>query len=88
MGVKVGSGVKVIVAVFSAGWDVDVASACSRGAEVDAAGLAQADRNSMIANNRETIRFMMPLFVYDKVTVTFAKHVGKGDCHFGLISIL
>jgi hypothetical protein len=66
VGVVVGSGVKVAVTVFSAGTtftdcDVDVASTCSTGADVDAAGLAQADINIIIANNRETIRFMVPL---------------------------
>ena len=69
MGVEVGSGVKVAVAVFVAGiavgWDVDVASACSTGADVDTAGLAQADINSAIANNKVTIRFMVPLL--DKI---------------------
>ena len=67
MGVKVGSGVNVGVAVFSAamvaaGWDVDVASACSTGADVDVAGLEQADRKMTIANNRVMVRFMGPLF--------------------------
>jgi len=70
MGVEVGSGVKVAVAVFStgrvaAGWDVDVGSTCSIGADVDTAGLAQADINSAIENNRDTVRFMVPLL--DKI---------------------
>ena len=63
MGVEVGSGVKVAVGVFSTGCDVDVDSTCSMGTDVDAAGLAQADRNIIIANNRDTIRFMVPHFV-------------------------
>ena len=62
-----GSGVKVAVAVFSAGitvgWDVEFASVCSTGADVDAAGLAHPDRNMINANNSETLRFMMPLLV-------------------------
>ena len=62
----VGSGVKVEVAALVAGivvgWDVDVASACSTGADVDEARLAQADRNMTIATNRDAIRFMVPLF--------------------------
>jgi acyl-[acyl carrier protein]--UDP-N-acetylglucosamine O-acyltransferase len=66
VGVEVGSGVKVAVAVFStgttsAGWDVDVASTCSTGADVDMVGFAQADRNVTIANNSAAIRFMVPL---------------------------
>ena len=63
MGVEVGSGVKVAVGVFSTGCDVDVDSACSMGTDVDAAGLAQADRNITITNNREIIRFTIPLFI-------------------------
>lgn len=67
MGVKVGSGVDVAVAVFVAGitvgWDVEVTSICSTGADVDAAGLAQADRHMINVNNRGVIRFMVPLFV-------------------------
>ena len=63
MGVEVGSGVKVAVGVFSTGCDVDVDSACSMGADVDAAGLAQADRNMINVNTRATILFMVPLFV-------------------------
>ena len=70
VGVEVGSGVKVAVAVFStgrgvAGWEVDVGSTCSIGADVDTAGLAQADINSAIANNKVTIRFIGPLL--DKI---------------------
>jgi len=64
VGVEVGSGVEVAVfstGMTSAGWDVDVALSCPTGAEVDSAGLAQADRNMVIANNRETIRFIDPL---------------------------
>ena len=53
----------MVVAVFSTGWDVDVASTCSTGVDVDAAGLAQADRDMTIANNRDMILFMVPLFV-------------------------
>ena len=68
MGVEVGSGTRVAVAVFSAGrisagWDVDVALSCPTGAEVDSAGLAQADINIIITNNRDTVRFMIPHFV-------------------------
>jgi acyl-[acyl carrier protein]--UDP-N-acetylglucosamine O-acyltransferase len=67
VGVEVGSGVKVAVAVFSTGTtcvgcDVDVTLTCSIGADVDTAGLAQADINSVIANNKVMIRFMVPLF--------------------------
>jgi len=67
VGVEVGSGVKVAVAVFStgrvaAGWVVDVGSTCSIGADVDTAGLAQADRNITIATIRVKLRFMFPLF--------------------------
>jgi len=66
VGVEEGSGVKVAVAVFVAGiavgWDVDVASACSTGADVDVAELEQADRKMTIANNRVMFRFMGPLF--------------------------
>jgi hypothetical protein len=67
VGVEVGSGVKVAVAVFSAGTtcvgcDVDVDSTCFTGADVDVAGLEQADRKMTIANNRVMIRFMGPLF--------------------------
>jgi len=40
---------------------MDVAVTCSTGAEVGAEGLAQADRDMTIANNRETIRFIEPL---------------------------
>jgi len=65
VGVKVGSGVKVAVAVFSAevtvGCDVEVISIFSTGTDVDTAGLAQADKKMTIANNRDTLRFMMPL---------------------------
>jgi len=67
VGVKVGSGVKVEVAVFvtgtAVGWEVDVGSTCSTGADVDTAGLEQADRKMTIANNRVTIRFISPLFI-------------------------
>jgi hypothetical protein len=67
VGVEVGSGVKVAVAVFVAGtavgWDVEVASTGSIGADVDVVGLAQADRNMINVNNSETLRFMVPLFV-------------------------
>ena len=70
MGVKVGSGVKVDVAVFvagiTAGWDVEVASVCSPGADVDAVGLAQADRNMISVNNRAAILFMIPLLRINK----------------------
>ena len=48
---------------------MEVASACSMGADVDTAGLAQADKNNVIANNRDTIRLMVPL-LHIKVTVT------------------
>ena len=61
MDVAVGSGIMVAVAVLSTGWDVDVTAACSMGAAVDAAGLAQADRNIVIANNKDAICFMVPL---------------------------
>jgi hypothetical protein len=68
VGVEVGSGVTVAVAVFStamvaAGWDVDAASACSTGADVGVGGFVQADRNMTIANNSAAIRFMAPLFI-------------------------
>jgi hypothetical protein len=69
VGVEVGSGVKVAVAVFVAGitvgWDVEVASTCTTGADVvvAVAGLAQADKKMIIAKNRGAIRFMVPLFV-------------------------
>jgi hypothetical protein len=70
VGVKVGSGVKVAVAVFVAGitlgWDVEVASVCSTGADVDAAGLAQADRNMINVNNRATSRFIIPFLWINK----------------------
>lgn len=65
MGVKVGSGVDVAMAVFVAGtavgWDVEVDATCSTGADVDVAGLAQADRNMINANNKVAIRFIVPL---------------------------
>jgi hypothetical protein len=57
--------------VFSAGCNVKVALACSMGADVETAGLAQADKNMTIANNRDTLRFMLPLLLTIKVTVTF-----------------
>ena len=67
MGVKVGSGVKVAVAVLVAGItvgrDVDAASTGLTGVDIDVAGLAQADINMISTNNRETLRFMMPLLV-------------------------
>jgi hypothetical protein len=70
VGVKVGSGVKVAMAVFvagiTAGWGVEVASVCSPGADVDAVGLAQADRNMINVNNMETSRFMIPLLWINK----------------------
>lgn len=78
MGVEVGSAVKVAVGVLSTGttstgWDVDVISVCPTGADGDAAGLAQADRNMIIANNRDAIRFMVPLHKSDSYL--------QGDCH-------
>jgi hypothetical protein len=42
---------------------VDVALTCSIGADVDAAGLEQADRKMTMANNRMMLRFMGPLFI-------------------------
>jgi len=63
VGVEVGSGVKVAVGVFSTGCDVDVASTCPTGSDVEMAGLAQADRNMINVNNRATFLFMVPLFV-------------------------
>jgi hypothetical protein len=72
VGVVVGAGVRV--AVFSTGTtvgcNVEVALTCSTGADVVAVGLAQADRNIVIANNRVAIRFMVPLLRILKVTVT------------------
>ena len=70
MGARVGSGVDVAavfstetVSVTSMGWEVDVDLACLIGADVDGAGLAQADRNMTIATSRDAIRFMVPLFI-------------------------
>ena len=66
--VMVGSGVNVEVAVavfvagIAVGWEVDVALTGWTGADVVAAGLAQADRNMINENNRETILFIIPLF--------------------------
>jgi hypothetical protein len=64
VGVEVCSGVDVALfsrGMTSAGWEVEVASTCSTGADVDAAGLPQADRNMAIATSRNAIRFMVPL---------------------------
>jgi hypothetical protein len=63
----VGSGRRVAVPALSTGatstgWDVDAGSACCVGADVDAAGLAQADRNIIIATIRVKCRFTFPLF--------------------------
>jgi hypothetical protein len=66
VGVEVGSGVEVAVfsrGMTSAGWEVEVPSTCSTGADVDAAGPPQADRNMTIATSRDAIRFMVPLFI-------------------------
>ena len=60
--VVVGSGVRVAVGVFSTSCNVDVDSTCSMGADVDAAGLAQADKDMTIANNTGMILFTAPLF--------------------------
>ncbi len=65
MGGTVGSGVKVAVIVFvagsTAGCNVDVGLTCSTGADVVAAGLAQADRNMINVNNMGMILFIVPL---------------------------
>jgi hypothetical protein len=42
---------------------VAVSSTCSTGADVDTAGLAQAEISMIIANNRDVVRFIVPLFV-------------------------
>ena len=68
VGVMVDSGVNAVVAVavFSTDGDVDDGITFSVGTDVDAVGLAQADRNMINVNNMETSRFMIPLLWINK----------------------